>query len=386
MRKYILVFSICINLFCYASELPLWEKKAQEQNEIAQEFIKSKKEPLKQEVNLVSNSLIPGNQRLEDGILSEIVDYAQDYPIKIISKSCNSQWKPDACESIDSFSWSPDGTKFAIVFHGLLRVYDINNWQIIKEAWATYGDGQGQLYFSQWSPNGETLAVTAAKNGIHIFDMINLESGPKILENNMYVNSIAWLNDIILIAGGGYGRLNVWDITDCELKLEHPIKGYEIIYNMELSPYQTKLMTNSDYGVTIYDLHDLNVLKFWPRNEYTNKGTIHNWYKAIKWSPDEEWLLLCQGNIINICETDTWQIIHTIENISKVTSLAFSPDGTKLAISLDNGIINIYNFPELQIVKTWYKNTYGYKNLHWSPDNETIAGVSNLKVEIWSLN
>lgn len=362
MHKFFLIL-IFLTYNIYASQISDEELKKQKIEKI-DKFIKLHNEPFKQEINKNISEYVPKSQRIEDGILSYIVDYAQSCP-KIILENKN----------INDVSWSPDGTMLAISSdnhgYGTLEIYKTQNWQIIKKETLIRYD----FSCCKWSPDGHSLAASAGREGICLLDMNNLERKAQFLKDNQYVNSIFWLNNNIVVSGGAGSRLTTWDIITNQCIFQKNL-DFDVIDYLQLSPCQTKVIVDFDSTIRIYDLHNFKLLT-----------CSHVFYNAVNWSPDGEWILSNTDNITNIYETDNWNLIHTFENISKVNQIAFSEDGKNLAIGLDNGLVNIYNFPDLKLIKTLYcKNCSDSVNsMSWSPDNITLAVGYNSGCAIWEI-
>ncbi len=115
---------------------------------------------------------------------------------------------------------------------------------------------------------------------------------------------------------------------------------------------------------------------------------------SLKWSPDGEMIALsiatnqeegCYQSpgfydirIINPISGDN---IAELENFCSVTSVDFSPDGTRLASSSRVGIIGIWNLATYQREVASQIFTI-LENVEWSPDNERVLAVRSTTVDI----
>ncbi len=118
---------------------------------------------------------------------------------------------------------------------------------------------------------------------------------------------------------------------------------------------------------------------------------------AIAFSPDGS-VVVAAGNapakngervttgILEIWDTRTWELLHTLENPSLIRCIRFSPDGTKLGVGgsgLDGKIV-LWDASTWQIDNT-LTATDNLFSFSFSPDGNRLAVAKPNRMEIWTL-
>ncbi len=75
------------------------------------------------------------------------------------------------------------------------------------------------------------------------------------------------------------------------------------------------------------------------------------------------------------------------QNLGSVLAVAFSPDGTRLAIADNEGIIYVWQVANSELELTLEGHTDWIWSIAWSPDGSTIAsGGGDKNVQIWDVS
>lgn len=112
---------------------------------------------------------------------------------------------------------------------------------------------------------------------------------------------------------------------------------------------------------------------------------------SVSWSPDDAKIVsVGWDNILKIWDSSTGKEIKTIESDSfGFESVAWSPDGTQIAVGHKNGSIYIIDTESWKIVNTLLghnsSHSGGVPVIIWSPDGSKIVsgGRDELRVIIW---
>ncbi|KAJ5708179.1 hypothetical protein N7488_007980 [Penicillium malachiteum] len=109
---------------------------------------------------------------------------------------------------------------------------------------------------------------------------------------------------------------------------------------------------------------------------------------SIAWSPDGSRLASgSSDNTVRVWDPTTGQSVSTLEGHgSSVYSIAWSPDGSRLASGSDDKIVRIWDPATGQSVSTLEGYSHLVNSIAWSPDGNQIASGSwDMTVRIWDL-
>ncbi|WP_169746211.1 hypothetical protein [Kosmotoga pacifica] len=71
--------------------------------------------------------------------------------------------------------------------------------------------------------------------------------------------------------------------------------------------------------------------------------------------------------------------------VAEVSSIAISPDSTKLVVGIDNGTIKVFEFPELKYMNTFHQQTFGLGVFLTFWDSTTFFSAAE-SVNRWNIN
>jgi WD40 repeat protein len=98
---------------------------------------------------------------------------------------------------------------------------------------------------------------------------------------------------------------------------------------------------------------------------------------AVAYSPDDRWLAVVEGSDILILDARTGDIANRLEgHAGEVFSLAWNPDGTRLASGGRDRVIRIWDPRTGARLLDLRGHTDYVKDLDWSPDGKTLASAS----------
>ncbi|MDH5507048.1 MAG: WD40 repeat domain-containing protein, partial [Anaerolineae bacterium] len=191
-------------------------------------------------------------------------------------------------------TWSPDGGTLAtLMFDPTLQIWNSTNGNLIhliddKEKYGSFNS-------VAWSPKGDYIAVTSNHNQ-NIY-LIESNSG-KVIKNldshNYLVSSVSWSHDgLQFVSAGRYGFIWLWNAITWKLKAYFDCG--QIINSVALSPNGRLLAAACNYEIWVWDV--------------------------------------ASGELQDILDTHTYI----------VSSLTWSPDGTKFASGSHDGIVYIWD-------------------------------------------
>jgi WD40 repeat protein len=221
--------------------------------------------------------------------------------------------------------FAPDGTLFATVQNGKLKIFDTRSWNVIKELETPY---KFPLQFA----SNDLLIQRMPPNKLKIFDLKN--------ENQFTIPGLRWNSD-------GKGTVFV-------------------------APY------NSDDPIAIYKLPNIN-----PVAEFES-----NYISNIRFTPSGNYVIHVnfQG-LVTIRSTKNWEILHeTKTHTAEAWGLAISPDEKFLATGGTDQLIKISEFPTLKHVTTLKGHVNEVWHLSFSKDGKTLVSAGKeRKIRFWDM-
>ncbi|PGH08774.1 hypothetical protein AJ79_05873 [Helicocarpus griseus UAMH5409] len=275
-----------------------------------------------------------------------------------------------------------------LVVHGNNRVFDFlhdakrfilrNRWIIDTAPLQTYSSA------SVYAPES---SIVKEQFRSHIPPWIRHQSGilpdwGDTLQNldtqGEYAKKIIISNDNKLVAAETKLAIFLWDSETGELrqKLKHP---------PSLRPYDFAFAWNSDL-LAVVGLHSIQIIK-------PSAGTVlrelhggrRELVTSILFSPNDKFLASLCVNLIRLWDLDTGNLLQAIEASNEVTysGLSFSNDANYLVLSLENGVIEVWNLGDKCLLSTFTGHQRAAARLAFSYDNY-IVSISEDLINIWS--
>jgi len=226
-----------------------------------------------------------------------------------------------------------------------------------------------------WRSDGSLIAI-GRNNGT--VDILNGATGTlrtTLEASYATVRIVAWNPSGSLLAIADYdGAIILWD-SDTQQYIAVMHDSDLAIYALAWSPDGSQLasVNESDtrypapYTVKIWDVTTRQVIKI-----FDFERDIF----SIEWSPNGNQLAISgDKNDVLILNTTSWEIEMTLEgHTERVSSLAWSPDGTKLVTATDSDIndtIKVWDINTGQVIAHFPGGTV--HSLKWSPDGNLLA-------------
>jgi WD40 repeat protein len=329
--------------------------------------------------------------------------------------------------SVGQVVWSPDGTKVASGSQdGTIRIWDIKN---SKNLLIFYSHSNAILGVA-WNPDGKEIASSSLDNTVIIW---NSESGEKLLQiilNNTSAQALAWNpNGTILALGCTDGTTRLFDyknnqtldvIKDSDgpdptvnfvgwcnkgneliyspgpfLKVRNVSSGQELI-NMS-NPGSFKTLNSKSTRLAVFDdTHPNAKFTIFEITGFKDSSSfdIGNYIVySMAYSPDGTEIAVgvydTKDSNILLIDSSTGKILDSIYCSSIVDSLAWSPNGKKMASGLDDNTVIIWGqlAPEVHLVSVSAEkeivNIGDGLNITISVQNVGNADASNIKVDLY---
>ncbi len=243
--------------------------------------------------------------------------------------------------------FAPTGGLFAVIDDGVsgrgLEIRDMSSP-------ATLGPAvPGPLWSLGWSPDGRHVAVGAEDGSVHVVTPAT-DSEAVLRGLTGRVRSLRWSPDGRLLAGASDdGSIRVWDVAR---GLQHgaplSVGPGSSALDVDWSPDGRSLVGVFGRQVSLsrYAGSEIDDLRIWeiarPRTDPEVPTTPTGPIRVAQWSPDGRYLACADpAGILSVWSAEggsLQRLSRTDRTIAELSRLAWSPDGSTIAVAADDGI------------------------------------------------
>jgi WD40 repeat protein len=322
---------------------------------------------------------------------------------------------------IDTISWSPDGTKFAVGTPVGIYLYDAETLQEIQviDAAANYvsfspqgdilaassGCTDGGCYMGLWQASSGQLVRPHLYQSSHhpsLFSpdgqmvSLNIDSwGDNVIEPTQLVWQDAHTGEVLRTIDLAQAPFDfspasetlLYHIAEEQEQVTfglHDMVSGQLLYTIEapplshvlstaFSPQGSLLAIGSADGVRVWDVKGGQLL-------YVVEGRIDRNRGAV-FTPDGR-ILATRSNdgMVRLWDTTTGQLLHSLTDGQQVT---FSPSGDEVALASRNSV-SFYDLATGQLRRTLEGHGSG-GNIAFTPDSHTLALTANSLIHLWDV-
>jgi WD40 repeat protein len=212
-----------------------------------------------------------------------------------------------------------------------------------------------------------------------------------------WVGVVAWEpSGTRIVSTGGDGTVRVWDAETCRSLYTYRDHTHWLkIANVQASIYAVAWDPKGEFIVSGYhtNVHIWNAKTGQTRTRYQeHSGQLPDIF-AIAWSPDGKRIASVCSSIGLDKTVHLWNAV-TGQSLSRypvrsglmpnfcVFSLAWSPDGTRIAAACDDKVIRVWNTETERLVST-YRCSGSASHVAWSPDSRYLASAHTDRAQVW---
>ena len=297
-------------------------------------------------------------------------------------------------------AFSPDGAKLAVADGREVKLWSVSTQ---TSTTAFEADAVGSVAFS---PDGTKLASGSVDKTVRLWDVSTGENINTFTGHAEFPRFVAFSPDGKKLASGSIDKtIKIWDVSTGENI--HTLTGHTgIVQSIAFSPDGTKLASGSqDKSVRLWNVstgESINILGkidqvsaavqtlhlFASR---ASKSTRHRSpVTSVAFSPDGT--KLASGEIngpVKLWEVSTGRNINTFHGPRGLyRSVAFSADGARLASSIAGGYgtVEFWDVTTGKNINTIAGHLDGVNSIAFSPDGAKLAaGVSGSGVKLWEI-
>jgi len=286
--------------------------------------------------------------------------------------------------------YSPDGSTIAVGTFTGLYVLDAQTGAVLQQLTSTDG-----VWSMAYNHNGTRLAAGTSDG---VITVINLDTNEQInsWESGRQVDSLVWGRDSsTLITMGEDSTIVAWNIHSG--KALRIYEGHlDLFGDVAWSPDSARLATASVIRMPGYG-DDQGLLAIWDvEGNLLNRVEFPQAISSVAWSPDSTSLALWDSSgRVRLLDAETLSGLRSLRFDSRrVTDIAWSPDGSRLAFALGDREVWVYDVRDSEIVHAFttmseWRPSPEYEanpviSVDWSPDGSQLAaGMWDGPAYVW---
>lgn len=287
-------------------------------------------------------------------------------------------------------AYSPDGRLLAVGISEAVSLHDATTLDDL----GTWFDHTGKITSLAWSADSALLASGASDdNEIRIWDAATGRVLRRLSGHTGWIRSLAFAPSGTLLASGSTDQtVRIWDASTGQLVAT--LRGHTgFIGGVTFSPDSATLASASrDGSVRLWDVasgQEISSFSFrTPLDQTTN---LRYWATGVAFSPDGTALAVgSTEGVVYLLDAATGQVIHQLRghtNWIVIRGLAFAPDGKTLYSAGLDATVRIWDVE--RGVQTGMLDVHRLDifSIAMSPDGERLASVSDQegRLIVWDL-
>ncbi len=329
------------------------------------------------------------------------------------------QQLPGHTGPVSAVAWSPDSQQLASgSWDQTVRI-----WQVSSGEQIGLIPHRDQIIALDWSPNGSTLASATWGSQILLWEASTTNSLGELAGHSESITHLAFSPDGALLASASVDSARLWQVErqqEIALLTDQPdehgnlrwaangerllltnlqestvqvwnasgseqfvLTGMEYgVYDAIWSPDNALLITTSGDGtVRLWGGLVGRQLRLLPTFEFDSVPVRLNWL-----ADSNELLMVLDNGVLAVVDPEGRQVsARSVEHTAVSGAVAFSPDGSRLALGHSDGSVRIYQAGNEEPV-VLDGHAYGVTAVSWSPDGAALASAGgDGTVRLWDV-